>query len=195
VYSVDSGSQALDALNTHQFDMVIIDFNLPDIKGRDVIRLHYYTYLNQEWVPFIALVDEAATEVISQCRETGVAAILIRPISEQKLLSTVADIATSKARRADNLDNYNRPLHSHKTATKDNGNQALNIQTIMQLEHLSPSDNFLDQLISEFNRDVSQLLDAIEQSIETNRFTEFKDLSHALRDSSCNIGADSLHRL
>ncbi|MCP4125724.1 MAG: response regulator [Gammaproteobacteria bacterium] len=195
VYSVDSGSQALDALNTHQFDMVIIDFNLSDINGRDVIRLHYYTYLNQEWMPFIALVDEAATEIISECRETGVAAILIRPISEQKLLSTVSDIATSRTGLADNIDNYNRPLHNHNTPTKDNGNPALNIQTIMQLEHLSPNDNFLDQLISEFNHDVSQLLDAIERSIETNRFTEFKDLSHALRDSSCNIGADSLHCL
>ncbi|MCP3671159.1 MAG: response regulator, partial [Gammaproteobacteria bacterium] len=195
VYSVNNGSQALDALNTHQFDLVIIEFNMSDINGRDVIRLHYYTYLNQEWVPFVALVGEATAEVISQCRETGVATILVRPVSEQKLLSTIADIATSKAKQADSINNYNHPLHSLNEPTKNGHNQTLNIQTIMQLEHLSPSDDFLDQLISGFNHDVSQLLDAIERSIETNRFTEFKDLSHALRDSSCNIGADSLHRL
>ncbi len=195
VYSVNSGSEALDALNTHQFDMVIIDFNIPDIQGKDIIRLYYYAYLNQDWVPFIALVDEATAEIISQCRETEVDAILTRPIQEQKLLTTVTDIATSRARQADNIDNINHPMHSHNTRVKDNSDQILNIQTLMQLEHFSSSNDFLNQLISKFNTDVSQLLDSIEQSIETNRFAEFKDLSHALRDSSCNIGADLLHRL
>jgi hypothetical protein len=39
------------------------------------------------------------------------------------------------------------------------------------------------------------LMDGLEQSIQNNCFTDFKDLIYALKDSSCNLGADSLHRL
>jgi len=195
VYSVENGSQALDALNTHQFDMVIIDFEMPDIKGGDVIRLYYYTYQNQDWVPFIALVDDATQDILSQCRDTEVNAVLVRPIQEHKLLSTVADIASSRAKQAESTDSSKyHTRSSHTDINKDNG-RVLNIQTLTQLEHLSSSNDFLDQLITRFNADMNQLLDTLEHCIEDNLFTEFKDQSHALRDSSCNMGADLLHQL
>lgn len=195
VYSVDSGSQTLDALNTHQFDLAIIDFKMPDMDAKDVIRLYYYTNLNQDWVPFITLVDKATPEILSLCREAEVDAILVRPIQKQKLLSTVADVSTAKAKRADNIDNQINPIHSHDSQIKDNRRQVLNIPTLRQLEHLSSNNDFLEQLISNFNGDMSQLLDGIAQAIDNNLFTEFQDLSHALRDSSCNMGANLLYRV
>ena len=194
VYSVKNGSEALDALNTHQFDIIIIDFTMSDIKGMDVIRLYYYTYPSQDWVPFIALVDEATPEILSQCREAEVDAVLVRPIEKQKLLTTVADIATSRTKQNISTDSYIHSISSCNTRS-DGSNQVLNIQTIRQLEHLSTSDEFLEQLITRFNDDMVHLLDILERSIDNNQYSEFMDQSHALRDSSCNMGADLLHRL
>jgi two-component system sensor histidine kinase RpfC len=194
-YSVSSGSQALDAINTHQFDLVILDFNLPDMEGKEIIRLYYYTYLNEEWVPFIALVDEATPDVLYQCREAEVNAILVRPAEKKELLITVADIASSKTKRAENIDKHWQPPHIHKTQIRDCNDQIINTKTLTQLEELSSSDNFLNQLSTKFNNDMDRLVDDIEQSIRNNCFTDFKDLVYALKDSSCNLGADALHKL
>jgi two-component system sensor histidine kinase RpfC len=195
VYTVSSGSQALDALNTHQFDLVILDFNMPDIEGKEIIRLYYYTYLNEDWVPFIALVNEANPEVMGQCREAEVNAILVRPVEKNELLITVSDIASSKTKRAESIDKHWQPPHIHETQIHDNDDQILNAQTLMQLEELSSSNNFLSQLTTKFNHDMDILMDGLEQSIQNNCFTDFKDLIYALKDSSCNLGADSLHKL
>ncbi len=195
VYTVRNGSEALDALNTHQFDIVIIDFKMHDIKGKDVIRLYYYTYPSQDWIPFVALVDKATPEILSQCRETEVDAVLTRPIEKQKLLTTIADITTARIKQTSNPDSPAISTSSCSTSTTDGNSQVLNIQTLRQLEHLSPSDEFLDQLISRFDEDMVQLLDTLKLAIENNQYSEFMDQSHALRDSSCNIGADLLHHL
>lgn len=195
VYSVSSGSQALDALNTHQFDMVIIDLNMSDIDGKDVIRLYYYTYLNQEWVPFIALIDEATPSALAQCREAEVDAIMVRPVSEQKLLMTVADIAASNKKQAENINIQWRPTLRHNTLTADKSDLIINTHTLRQLENLSSDSAFLDSMISNFFEDMSKSLSGLQHAIDNLRFTEFQDFAHALRDTSSNLGAISLHRL
>jgi PleD family two-component response regulator len=194
VYSVSNGSEALDALNTHQFDMVLIDFSMPDIKGKDVIRLYYYTYPNQDWTPFIAIVDKASPEILYQCREIDVDAVLIRPLHEQKLRTTVADIATSSSKQPNHSETGILPGYSQNNAATDSSN-VLNTKTLRQLEHLSHNNEFLQQLVTGFHTDMDYLLSALEEAVNDNRYPEFLDQSHALRDSSCNMGADLLHRL
>jgi CheY-like chemotaxis protein len=195
VYSVSTGSQALDALNTHQFDMVIIDLKMPDIDGKDLIRLYYYTYLNQEWVPFIALVDEATPSVLYQCREAEVDAIMVRPVSEQKLLMTVADIAASKTKQIEPVCNFPKPNHASDSINAENSDPTLNTHTLRQLENLSSSNVFLERMISNFHNDMNKTLDGLQRAIDNHHFKEFQDFAHALRDTSSNLGAISLHRL
>ena len=195
VYAVNSGSQALDALNTHQFDMIVLDFNMPDMGGNEIINLYYYTYLNEEWIPFIALVDEASPEVLSQCRDAEVNAILVRPVEENELLITVSDIASSRTIRAESIDKHWQPPYIHETQIRDCNDQILNPKTLAQIEQLSSSNNFLEQLTANFNHDMDALIKGIENSIDNNCFTDYKDLIYALKDSSCNLGADALHKL
>lgn len=195
VYVVNSGSQTLDALNTHQFDIIILDFNMPDMRGNEIIKLYYYTYLNEEWIPFIALVDEASPEVLSQCRDAEVNAILARPVEENELLITVADIASSRTKRAENIDKHWQPPYIHETQIRDCNAQILNTKTLNQIEKLTTSNNFLEQLTTKFSQDMDTLMDDMELSIHNNCFTDFKDSAYALKDSSCNLGADALHKL
>ncbi len=195
VYTVSTGSQALEALNTHQFDMVIIDLKLPDINGKDVIKLYYYTNLTRNWVPFIALVDEATPSVLSQCREAEVDAILARPVSEQQLRMTVTDIAASKAKQIENIDSSWKPAHNRNSLTADNSDLILNTHTLRQLENLSSESAFLELMISNFHEDMSRSLNGLQRAIDNHRFIEFQDFAHALRDTSSNLGAVSLQRL
>ncbi len=195
VFTVSTGSQTLDALNTHQFDMVILDFNISDIDGKDIIRLYYYTYLNHDWVPFIALVDKATSNILSQCREAEVDAIIARPIKEQSLLMTIADIAASKAKQVGSINSSRNSIRACNTQIADNNDLILNKQTLRQLENLSSSSEFLDLLINNFHEDMTKLLNGLQKAIDHCRFTEFQDFAHALRDTSCNLGAISLHRL
>jgi two-component system sensor histidine kinase RpfC len=195
VYVVTSGSEALDALNTHQFDMVILDFRLPDMEGKEIIKIYHYTYINEEWTPFIALVDEASPEVLAQCREAEVNSILVRPVEKNELLITVADIAASKTKRAENIDKHWQPPHINEAQIRDCNDQLLNTKTLVQIQKLSSCDNFLEQLTNRFNQDMDILMEGLDNSVQNNCFTDYKDLIYALKDSSCNLGADALHKL
>ncbi len=195
VYAVENVSQTLDALHTHQFDLVILDFTMPEIEAKEIIRLYYYTYLNEDWMPFIALVDEATPEVLSQCRDAEVNAILVRPVEQNEILITVTDIASSKAKRAESIQKHWQPPHINETQIRNSGDQILNTQTLIQLEELSSSKNFLSQLTTKFNQDMEILVARLELSINNNSFTSFKDSIYALKDSSCNLGAEKLHKI
>jgi two-component system sensor histidine kinase RpfC len=194
-YTANSGAETLNALQTHRFDLIILDFQMPDMEGKELVKIYYYTYLNEDWMPFIALVDEATPEVLSNCREAEVNAILVRPVEEKELLITVADIASSKSKQTESIDKNWQPPHMPNIQIRDFDDQILNTKTLIQLEELSSSSNFLGQLTTKFNQDMDILIDGLEQSIRNNCFTDFKDLIYALKDSSCNLGADALHQL
>ncbi len=195
IYTVSDGFQTLNALQTHQFDIVVLDFHMPDMDGSEVIRLYYYTYLSEDWIPFIALVDRATPETLSQCRAAEVSAILARPVKKEELLITISDIASSRTKQTETIDRHWHQSHLHKTLIKDDYKHIINTQTLIQLEKLSSSKDFLTKLTTTFNDDMDCIMEGLARSIDNNSFTDFKDLAYALKDSSCNMGAVLLHKL
>ena len=96
---VGDGEQALAALETGVFDVVLMDVNMPVMNGLDVVKLHRFATGEGEAPPFIALTADATEETRRECEEAGIAAYLTKPVDMEQLLLLIDGVAALGARR------------------------------------------------------------------------------------------------
>ncbi len=88
VECVDSGTKAIAAAATGDFDLILMDLKLPDMNGlevTDAIRSNR----SVRQVPILALTANTADEYAEVCREHGMQAFLSKPIQAAELLMMV----------------------------------------------------------------------------------------------------------
>ena len=86
---VASGREALEAVARKQYDLILMDLQMPDMSGLDataIIRgLDGYAK-----VPILALTASCSDQVREQCRAIGMQAFLSKPIDANELWSAVS---------------------------------------------------------------------------------------------------------
>jgi CheY-like chemotaxis protein len=89
VFCVASGRGALEALEEHSFDLVLMDIHMPEMDGLQATRLIRAS--NQPWahIPIIALTADALDESRQTHLATGMNDTLAKPIDREKLLHTL----------------------------------------------------------------------------------------------------------
>ena len=89
---VDDGGQALDALETGSFDIVLIDVNMPVMNGLDVVKLHRFATDAGDRHPLSRL-PRCYRGDRRACEEAGMAAYLTKPVDMEQLLTLIDRVA------------------------------------------------------------------------------------------------------
>ncbi len=100
VHLVNNGEAALDALDSRDFDIVLMDVNMPVMNGIEATKLYRFASLGRERVPIIALTADATAEARARCDEAGMDACLTKPIEPARLLEIIEKSALDRANRA-----------------------------------------------------------------------------------------------
>ncbi|MDO8836435.1 MAG: response regulator, partial [Vicinamibacterales bacterium] len=91
VTTVDSGRAALEQLECETWDMVILDWRMPDLDGIETAR-RIRSRLSTVRLPKILMVTAyGREEVMKQADELGLDGLLIKPISESILFDTIME--------------------------------------------------------------------------------------------------------
>ncbi|MBU6373473.1 MAG: response regulator [Alphaproteobacteria bacterium] len=95
------GAEALAALETTQFDLVLMDINMPDMSGYDVVRrLRQSTFAGAD-SPVIALTAAAGPDDRRRCYEAGMEGHVAKPVSPAELFAEIFRVLDAAgARRA-----------------------------------------------------------------------------------------------
>lgn len=96
ILSVRNGKDALDLLQKEKVDLVILDIHMPELSGWDVIdtiRQEYKltTKNGDRHLPVIALTAASTPDDILRCKEKGMDAVLVKPISMDEFHKTIQD--------------------------------------------------------------------------------------------------------
>ncbi|MGA7750769.1 MAG: response regulator, partial [Gallionella sp.] len=189
VNMVENGEQALDLLEGHSYDLAIMDMHMPVMGGIEAFKIHRATDLKKPNMPVIILTASATVEARHVCEEAGVDAFLTKPIQTNNLLETIKRLTLGHAKSAD------APQIEKIQAKSINTSDAtlLNENTMHQLKLLGGgNEDFLEAVIKGFVLEGEQLLESMNTALQKREYTAFKELAHALKGSSGNVGAEAL---
>ncbi len=190
VHVVDTGEKTLQALMKQDFDLAILDMQMPDMGGVEVIKYYLGTQGSDAAMPFMMLTANATVDAQRQCRNLGVSAFLTKPVRSAQLVRIVDEVMQGKHPAQASEEDNDRRLTAEELAEK----QALIIDTrvLEDLARLSQTPNFLHQLIEKFFLDSEQLLDSMQLALTEGRVTGYVEAAHALAGNAAGMGAHTL---
>lgn len=197
VYLVENGEQALNALDTHRFDLAILEMQLPVMSGIEAVKLYRFTHLHDNWMPFVMLVAEGNPAAIQQCRRADVDRCLVGPVKPQELLEHIKHIDMEKISGQRQSVQPNKPTANSPPCLEANhlDRAILGQSTLSELEKLGTGRDFVSNLINNFLQDSDYQLAQMESAFHLRQYQSYIDLAHTFKDSAGNLGALAIYNL
>jgi two-component system sensor histidine kinase RpfC len=189
---VESGEEALDAIESESFDVVLLDRNMPGMGGMEALHAMRLMTRASGRLPIAMLSADVTPEAKREALEAGFDAFLPKPIEALRLLEEVQALSTlrpEEQRRAEG-QMARPPRRGAPEAAA-----VVNNETLGHLEELSSSHAFVEKLVGVFVTDSAALLGRIEQALNARNLQEFRSLLHAMKGSSASMGTDRLTAL
>lgn len=95
---VDDGLQAVEATQTRDWDLILMDVQMPNMDGPTATRTIRQREADQGLVrtPIIALTANAMVEQVESYLAAGMDAVVSKPIDLKRLLTTISDVISAK---------------------------------------------------------------------------------------------------
>jgi len=192
---VGDGQQALDALEHGDFDIIIMDMQMPVMGGIEAAKIYHFMSACDKTLPIIMLTADATMDALHECEEANIDAYLTKPVSANELLSSINSLAWKEEYKADNNIQTVGDATAYETRNKDADGVLINENIINSLYSLSDDSSFMYDLIHGFINDTNSLLHQMEQDLSGNKYVAFREKVHALKGSAGSIGAQELYEL
>jgi two-component system sensor histidine kinase RpfC len=189
VYLVENGEQALDALETHRFDLALFDIQMPQMDGIEALKIYRFAHAGGNMIPIVMLSADVTPEVRAECERNGAAAFIAKPIQARMLLETLGRVMdeTGGTRAS--------PDDEHAASEASSASPVADTSTLRDLEELGGGLDFVRSLVDNFVDDTDAMFEHIEQLVATGSPRDFRDLVHALKGSAGSVGAARLQEL
>lgn len=193
---VDNGEAALDILEMQEFDLVLMDVNMPVMNGIEATKLYRFASLDRPRVPIIALTADATEEVARRCEEAGMDACITKPIEPNRLLEII-DALVRGSGKPPAAAEATADVASHPTG-KPRLRAAtvppVDVLTLDALEELGGKD-FVDELAAQFIADAADTLNSLAEAAASGDLKAFREQLHALRSAAANVGARGIYEM
>lgn len=212
-----NGKEVLAALERQKFDLVFMDCHMPVMDGYETtqtIRAQEKEKSSQRRLPIVALTANAMEEDRQRCLTVGMDYYLSKPTRREQL-KHLLEYFQSEGQFPDSEITDNQDLLIDPTALQNPEMSAAPdsyTNTAQEEEdkkseaptlNPGPLQNFANagnpfslglayQLVDTYERDSSKTIESLAQAILEKDVTKIKKLSHTLKGSSRNIGAERM---
>ncbi|MBI4807789.1 MAG: response regulator [Nitrosomonadales bacterium] len=185
---VENGEQALDRLEENTYDLMILDMNMPQLGGLEVVKIHRALSRQPLDTPVIILTANATPEARKECERARIDAYLTKPVDALTLLDTVARL-TLTSPKSDSAE----LAHASPHLEEKDGHGYINEETLHHLALLGgDQEDFLHTVIYGFLSETDKMLEAMRIALSKRDYSTFRELAHILKGSSGNVGAEAL---
>lgn len=193
VVMVTDGDEALDALESGSFDILLLDINMPRLNGIDACMMWRQIEGGRQHLPIIGVTADATAETETRCKSAGMDMRITKPVDAKLLLSAIEQLCGGDPENvpviADASDPLQVvvPLNPQQNAVSD----AIDSSQLSYLKSIG-DDQFVRGMIEGFFEDAAQTLEPLRQSVHQGKVRDFRFCAHAFKSSSNNMGAKTL---
>ncbi len=177
------GEETLDKLEESDFDVAVVDMQLPGRTGPEVIKLYRFMTIGQQEVPFLVLTANTTSDARQECKEAGADGFLTKPFDRDILIRVVEQLA-SRGRQQQMLTAPAPDYLAEQSSSKLIDEGALD--TLMQI---SDSSEFVVSVIERFIQDTQAIFENMSEAAANQWLGDFRDYAHALRGNATYVGA------
>jgi PAS domain S-box-containing protein len=91
---VNNGKMAIEQLQTHTYDIILMDMQMPEMNGFEATA--YIRNTMKSNIPIIALTADVTTVDIAKCKEFGMDAYISKPIDENELYNKIVALVKNQ---------------------------------------------------------------------------------------------------
>ena len=189
---VENGRQALAALASEAFDVVLMDCQMPELDGFEATRRlrQQEAETGRRRTPVIALTANAMSGDSDRCLEAGMDDYVAKPYSRDKLLAALAlwtqpTITTARATPG---------AEGAPVAPAATGAGAIDVRALQALRAMQRAGrpSVLARMLDLFDRDAPRLLAEMRDAVGTSDLETLRDAAHTLKSNCANVGATAL---
>ena len=175
---VSTGSQAVEAVQSEEFDLVLMDVQMPEMDGVSATRaIRKRECETGSHVPIIAMTAHAMVEDRDRCLDAGMDEYIAKPIRSSQLLATVATV----------MGGLVQPATSREQASALDSN----VDWDEALKGLSGNRALLKDIIHVFLDDSPRFLSAIRDSITNSDARALERAAHGMKGAMLFLNARS----
>jgi two-component system sensor histidine kinase RpfC len=187
VVTAQAGMEALEKLaSSPHMDLIVLDFNLPDMDGAEVLKTYRFGCKNP--VPAYFLTADATRVTQAHLFASGAAGVLTKPLRQDDLRRLIGSLAQQVQSAGGSPDavpatRVARPiLTAVETPVLDPAN-------LRDLALLSTDPGFAQRILATAQDDIRRNADDLRQALSRGEWLRARDAAHALKGVAASIGA------
>lgn len=173
-----SGAEALGLCEHRQFDLILMDIQMPDIDGREVTRRLRRCGDWRSSVAILAMTAGGAAHDQSDCMAAGMDGYLTKPL----LIGSLSDVLSCHL--------LGERHHALPVADSQGENRTLLRDETLNSLRNSLGDEHCLKLVQLFGEQVNEHLSGLHAAIQAEDSSEVHRLAHQLKGESVVVGAD-----
>jgi CheY-like chemotaxis protein len=88
----NTGIEALKRLKEDIYDLLIVDIQMPEMSGFEVISRYKSLYGGKSRIPIVVVTGDVTKEVQDECEELGVDRFISKPVESERLQGVIAEL-------------------------------------------------------------------------------------------------------
>ncbi len=179
VQEVDSGFKAIQQVKKHQFDLVFMDIQMPDMDGI-VATKKLKKLKNGEKVPVVAMTAYAMAEDQANFIKQGLDDYMAKPIKANNLIDKVKKWLTFE------------PKSVNTEVFKESAEQLVINQNTLNHLHKYGGDELIRSVLIDFENEAEEQISNILSCVKGDNFNEMRKELHTLKGNAGTLGIERL---
>ncbi|MHB1024147.1 MAG: ATP-binding protein [Desulfobacteria bacterium] len=191
---VANGEEFLDVLKEQTFDIALLDLHMPVMGGVEAAKLTRFISPGSPRMPIVALTADATPEARAECEEAGMDACLTKPLDTRKLFDLFETLLPAGTPVRRSPEEGAQEEEEARTANPGNPEEppSLDPRYLQELSDLGGNSDFVVRLAWTFLKGSKEKVRGLERAVADRDVEKARELAHALKGNSGQIGALAL---
>jgi two-component system sensor histidine kinase RpfC len=183
---VQDGAEALDAINHSDFDLIMLDMQMPNLSGIEVTRMLRMSEPAHCEKPIVIVSANATEDARAEATAAGATAYLTKPLTADVLLSKINAIAAGLRPQLEPARSEPEPKNCVLSDSESAGH--IDLYALENLAQLGDGWDFVTQISRSFRDDGFAAIEQLRAALEDGDWLTYTDTAHALKGNALYLG-------